>query len=409
MTFLRLATLVLLLAAGVARPAAAQSDELERAWASLKEAAEATSPAEEKRLAEGALPVLLARVAEDSVRCEDWFVLGEAQIRAGRPVEALRSLKSAEELSCDEADRLRLRAWALEYAPDGTRRGPGAQLRAAEEAWFRAAHLLREKPESGPVEIAGAIGNSAELALLRGAHDKAFERALAGLRIAPTQPQKESIALTLVAAGSHLIGEGAALDIVAGLVDDATLVRVTDVRLQRLKTELNERRHDPFVLASVSFYGLIAGTEYELYNSLRYLQEAVNLKDDLPDGWYLLGRTYEARQEPDAARDAYRRQMEVVRESPATRLATNSLAYLESEIPSSPEGAEWALERLDAEIAKTPDEAPFHDTRARLLWTLGRNEEACAAASTAAGLTKDDDARLEILRWQRAHDCPLGG
>lgn len=397
--------LLLLTAAPAAGPALAQSDELERAWTTLQEAAAADAAAEEKRLAERALPALLARLESGEARCEDVFLAGEAQVRAGRPLETLSTLERAEKMACSEADRLQLRAWALEFGTDGTRRGPGAQLRAAEEAWFRAAHLLREAPQPDPAAIAGAIGNAAELALLRGAHDKAFERALAGLRIAPTQPQQEALALTLVRAGSPLHGEGASLDLVAEVVDQAALVRITDVRLQGLRTELDARRHDPDVLAAVSFYALLAGTEYELYNALRYLREAVGLKPDLPDGWYLLGRTHEARGELEAARQAWTRQVENRPEAPATRLAVNSLAWLEAEVLSSRENGEKALALLDAEIEKTPREAAFHETRARLLDALGRSAEACEAANAALLLYEDEESRGDVLRWKSAKNC----
>jgi tetratricopeptide (TPR) repeat protein len=396
----------------LALPLRAQTpEELEAARESLRLAAEATTVAEGRRLAAEALPALLERAGNPEANCYELYLLVEAQIRANLASDALSTERRAAELGCDEADRLQLRAWALEYSPEGVRRGEGAQLRAAEAAYRRAADLLSRRPEQDHARIAGCLGNASELAHARGDHEAAFELARTAIQLAPTPRQREQLGLVVLLAGAPLHGEGTCLDLVGAHVEEQQLVRLTDMRLQQLRKRLDQGHDDATALAAVAFYAVMAGTEYELVNARRYLLEALALDDSLPDAWYLLGRVREQQQRIPEAKQAFREQVAKRPGAAATRLAVNGLAYLEGEILDSPEAGERALALLDAEIEETPLEAAFRDTRARLLLALGRKDEACAAAGAAYKLAGDGDEefRKGVLRFQRANGCPFGG
>lgn len=373
---------------------------LRRAQEQILESASAGDPAAARRAAQAAAEALEGLPPDT---CAVVLPLTEARLRAARLQDARSSLERARELGCDEADVMHLHAFALELGTDGTRRGEGAHLRAAEAAYLRAAALLARRPLPDPSRRAAALAAAGELALLRGDPAAALDVAERAVKASSDPALRPATCLLLVRAAAPLLGEGHALERGATCLAPRSPDELLATRMQDARSAL-ERGDDPQALAASAFYALLAGDQVSAARGLRALRRAIELDETLPDAWYLLGRCHEALEQHLQAKEAYRRQLQVRPDAPASILAANALATLVADLPGSEEELTETLAHLDTQLARRPAEAAMLETRARLLLAAGRERDACASARKAAELAEPDtDASRDARAFVHAH------
>lgn len=401
---------------GAPAPAASREPsiamDLDAAVQAVAAAAAEPDPGKARALARSAVPVLAAAAAATNADCALLAVTAEAQIRAGLVTDALATTARGA-ASCDAASMLQLSAWATEFAPGGARRGPGADLAKAESLYVRAADLFASS-RAGDDAFESCLANAAEIARARGAHAACAEHAMRALKnmfrgatkTGVDEPSaatgageaslKSSLALTWLACAGRRVGEGAAADELAALFPREELMAILHVRLDGLRRRLDVGHDDPWALAAVGYYSILAATEAETLWAGRYLGEAETLNPDLPDLWYLKGRVADFKSKIEEAKTAYRRQIADHPGAPASRLAANELAHLAATTGASAAELAEVLRMLDAELARTPDEAAMIDTRGRVLLALGRRGDGISALERAQALEPTMDRKLEI-------------
>lgn len=352
-------------------------------------------------LADRAFELLLPLTRDGGAPCDVLVAAVEAGLRAGRPGDCRTVLNQASALGCDPAAVNHLLGWLLEHGRDGTRRGPGAALLPAMQAYERAAEALAEREGADPALLAGALGSAAELAELRGSWGHCATLATRGLAASPPRGQRLALGLSFLRCRARLIGEGAALGELAAQMEEGLVLDLVQARLSALRRRLDAGHDDAFALAAVATYGLITGEAAEAPNALRYLLTASSLEPRPPDLDYLLGRASEALGHVGDAEAHYRSQLAAHPDQPASRLAANALALLLASLPAGREELVEALALVDAELAATPEEAALHDTRAHVLLALDRRAEARAALQRAVALSDDPAFRLALERLER--------
>jgi tetratricopeptide (TPR) repeat protein len=392
--------LLFLLLAG---PAASGSgpDSHAEALALLDRAHAAEGTPDEVRLAREAIPALEAAAAPDDADCLTLAQLAEAFLRAGAVEQARATIARGGRPDCNPAPFAHLGAWLAELAPDGTRRGPGANLKAAEQQYRAAAELYRNGPAS-PDAVAACESSVAELALLRGDREAALQASLRGLDAGVDPSLAESLAMHVLEAGGPIRGEGAASELVATHLSQESMQRVAQARVDELTASLDKEPSNPETLVSIAFYQLLSGDTMGGYVALRNLKTAESLGTELPELRYLLGRALESQQHPADALVEYRRQVERQPRAAATRLAVNNFALLLAKGGGSETDMAEALGWLDAEIARTPDVAGFLETRGLLLARMGRKAEAISSLEKALALEPSEEGTAALARLREA-------
>lgn len=379
-------------------PPAATVDEARELLAKSTAALDADEAAAYARRALPALDRTLEASPDD---CWTLLVAAEARIRARLPKEAKLVVGRAMAAECDEAAVSSLAAWATEYAPDGTRRGPGAKLDRAEALYLHAAALYGADPAS--VDLAAtAIGSAADVALARGEAARAQELALQALRGTPSRDLRTRSGVLFLRAAGPRIGEGAATDVLAPLVDKETLRAILDARVADLQKELARKPGDPDLEVAAAFYSLFTGGDLGIALALRHAREAARSGRKLLELEYLQGRIANEMDDPDEAKRHYRLQIAEFPDAAVTRLAANDLALLLVAKGGAPEEMADALRALDAALARSPDEAALHDTRAQLLGKLGRSAEALQAMEEAHRLEPTEERGRMLAAWRVA-------
>ena len=371
--------------------------DLEKAFDTVAEAARETDLVKSRAIAAGALPTLQAALEHGPASCRVLAVAAEAQIRAGLPKDALRTAALGVGNDCDVAAMLQLSAWAREYDESGERRSPKADLAQAEKLYAQAAELFAERAD-GSDGVAACLANAAELAQLRGDHAAGARHALRALKPLGAGDMKTRLGLTYLACQGRLVGEGAAVDTLAELYSDDDFLALLDVRMRQISARLDKGHDDAVALAAMGYYSLLMGSGPELVWAGRYLGKATTIDTKLPDLWYLVGRAADARSQIAEAAAAFRRQIAEHPGLPATRLAVNDLCHLLTTSSAPPTELAECLRLLDAELAKTPEEAAMIDTRGRLLVGLGRNTDGLAALRRAQALDPTPERKADIER-----------
>ncbi len=405
-TVARAIAVVLLLASAPGAPIAAETaaappPDVPAAVRLVNEAAVATDPATGRDLARRAIPALL-EAAVGTSDCALLATLAEAQLRAGLAADAIATIGRTPQPPCEPAAFTHLAAWAREFAPDGSRRGPGADLPQARELYFRAASQYGQRADSADLheETALALISGAEIALQLGDATAAREAGLRALRLArDTALATRAGVLVLAAAGPEL-GEGSATNLVAEITGDRReLLRdILDARNRQVGAELEIRPGDPNLLAAAGFYSLFAGGDVGLALARHHLERAAATGFPLVELNYLRGRL--ARDMGDRARaaDLFRAQVREYPDAAASPLAANDLCWMIAEDGAPVAEMESALALLDGQIGRAPREAALHETRSRLLERLGRHAEALAAAERAAALEPSAERSAAVTR-----------
>ena len=385
-----------------AAPAVAAPAGLDEARELLRQSASTEDPAKAQELARRAAEGLLAARRPGTTDC--WLVAAtaEAQIRSGDPKAALETIGLGSDPACEPAAFTSLAAWAAEYAPDGMRRGPGADLARAKDLYLLAAEQMKSRPDTAG-GIASARTNAAELALQTGDLATAREMGLAVIRSQPDRDLAVRAGLAVLGATSASMGEGAASDLVADATGGAAdvLRDIIDARVRQVGLLLDQRPGDPYLLVAAGFYSFFNPDELGPVRAKRNLDQAAESGFSLPELSYLRGRAAEALGDPAAAKAFFMQQQREFPAAAASRLAVNDLGLLLAKNGGSPEELAQALSAVDARLKETPGEAALHETRGLLLERMGRKAEALASVERAEALEKDP-ARQEILARLRA-------
>jgi tetratricopeptide (TPR) repeat protein len=377
--------------------------EVDAALQSLSDAAHESDPAKSRSLAESAAPTLVAALKAGNGDCLMLAQAAEAEIRAGHPREAIDITARGSAGDCDVAAMLQLAAWASEYSPSGERRGAGADLAKAERLYMQAAELFGVRNDGGDA-WAAALASGAELAILRGDTQAAKDRATEALKHQPPEDVRVRLGVAFLEARSREVGEGTAADELSGLVpDEKQLLAVFSARMEAMRRRLDKGHDDARVLASVAFYSLLTGLDEQTMYAARYLGEAAAIDPSLPDLWYLSGRAADVKAQIEEAKADYRRQIAEHPGTPATRLAINELGHLVATSSGRPAELQEALRGLDAELAKTPDEAAMIDTKGHLLLALGRRADGISMLERAQALQPTEERKLELQGLREKH------
>lgn len=381
-------------------PAIGAPPTLDEARSLLGEAAKQEDPARARDLAARALEGLVAARTE-VLDCWLLAVTAEAQIRAGQPAAALTTIAAGARPECDGASFTSLAAWAHEYAPDGTRRGTGADLPRALALYLESARLRALQPDSADAQGA-ALAQAADIALQLGDAHAARDAGLRGMRARPAHDIAVRCGVAVLSAASPTIGEGAATDLVDEAADGRMdlLADIVDARAASIAAALGEKPEDPFLLTSLAFYALFAGDDAGKHVARRHLGLAASSGVRLPEVSYLQGRVEAHFGNFDQAKAFFRKQQQDFPAAKASLLASNDLAHLLAEKGGSPDELKEALASLDVHLQQRPDEAALHETRGLLLERMGRRTEARLALERSVTLERTPSREEALARLQ---------
>lgn len=386
-----------------AAPAAAAAPTVEESRTILEQSVKETDPVKAQALAARAADGFVAARRDDVLDCWLLAVTAEAQIRAGRPKDALATVALGARPECDAASFAALSAWAHEYAPDGLRRGAGADLPLSVMLYLRAAQLRQAQPDSVTAQAA-ALANAAEIAAQIGDADTAREAGLRCLDLRPERDLAVRCGVAVIQASSPQLGEGAATDLVADAAGGAAdLLRdVLDARNAQVGQLLDLQPGDPYLLAAAGFYALFTGGDIGAHLARRHLDRAAESGFPLPEVAYLRGRAAALRGDAEAAKAFFRQQQADFPKATASVLAANDLALLLAREGGTPDEMTQALQALDARLREQPAEPALHETRALLLERMGRRAEALASMERAQGLEPHPEREQVLSRLRQA-------
>ncbi|MEM7246608.1 MAG: hypothetical protein AAF533_14750 [Acidobacteriota bacterium] len=373
-------TSALVVGSAVAQPIPTQAD-IDLAVETLHESARSSDPDIARLNALQAWPVLAAAARAPGAGCNQILWAAECALRATLPIEGRDLIEIGLKNGCPAADLLHLKAWQLEFAPDGTRMGPGAPLDECEATYLRAAELHEQRVPPNVELLASVYGRAAELAAYRGDLRAAETRAWKALSRNPSGPALIPLASVYMRGASPRLGEGTSLEKLATILEPHAMGALIDQRVLELTAMVEADPDDGNALAGMAFHSLIVDEPNHTAIGLRHAEKAVVLAPKNPEIWYLLGMAEQRAGRLPEASGSYRRQAQLHPGTSATVLAVNSLALVDLERNVSDQDHERNLGLIHSVIGQVALEPAIHETRSRVLQALGRKSEACSALS----------------------------
>ncbi|MDD5327776.1 MAG: tetratricopeptide repeat protein [Phycisphaerae bacterium] len=149
---------------------------------------------------------------------------------------------------------------------------------------------------------------------------------------------------------------------------------------------------DPDNAQAHLLYGKLLLTDDKATDAARELQLAVELEENLEQGWYWLGLAAEGQGQTQQSLFCYNK---------ALSLNPANIDYIlaVAETYAKQEKLEEAITLLEEKITAMPKEIPLKTAAADLMWRLGENEQAIELYEQVMLMTGDDNSVVESLGY----------